>query len=132
MILIDTHVLVWIAEDARRLGRSARRAIEREMKRGSVCVSAVSFWEIGMLVEAGRLRLSRELSDVRASALRSGYLEIALDGEIAILAARLVGLHGDPADRMIVATALARRAKLMTADLTILSSRGCESIDATK
>jgi PIN domain nuclease of toxin-antitoxin system len=133
LILLDTHVFVWLAEDAPRLGPKARRNIAREMTRRRVHVSAMSFWEMGMLVEAKRLRLTRDLSDVRAAAQRHGPQEIAVDGEIAIVAARLAGLHGDPCDRLIVATALCRRATLLTADQRLLGMKGgLACIDASE
>jgi PIN domain nuclease of toxin-antitoxin system len=124
MIVLDTHTFVWLVEGSRKLGTKARRRVEREASRGQVHVSAFSFWELSMLVEAGRLRMSSDVADVRATALRSGATEIALDGEIGILAARLGGLHGDPADRIIVATALVRRAVLLTADDALLDMKG--------
>jgi PIN domain nuclease of toxin-antitoxin system len=132
MILLDTHVVVWLAEDSPRLGRAARRQVSRAMARGGVHVSAISYWELGMLVEARRLRLSRDLVEVRAAAARSGIIEIAVDGEIGIVGARLSGLHGDPADRLIVATALCRRTSLITADEKLLSMKGGVAVvDAT-
>jgi PIN domain nuclease of toxin-antitoxin system len=124
MILLDTHAFVWLVEGSRKLGTQARRRIEREASRGQVHVSAFSFWELSMLVEAGRLRMSSDVTEVRATALRSGAVEIAVDGEIGILAARLGGLHGDPADRVIVATALATGAVLLTADEALLGMKG--------
>jgi PIN domain nuclease of toxin-antitoxin system len=124
MILLDTHVFVWLAEDAPKLGPKARRRIEREMTRRRVHVSAMSYWELGMLVEAKRLRLTRDLADVRAAAQRHGPQEIPVDGEIGIVAARLAGLHGDPCDRIVVATALCKRATLLTADQRLLGIKG--------
>ena len=56
--------------------------------------------------------------------MRAGVIEIPVDGEIAILSTRLAGMHGDPADRLIVATALARGAVLVTADQKILAAKG--------
>jgi PIN domain nuclease of toxin-antitoxin system len=56
--------------------------------------------------------------------LAQGLREVAVDGDIALSAAELAGLHGDPADRMIVATAIANDAVLLTADDDILRWRG--------
>ena len=123
MILIDTHVFVWFVEGSDKLGRKARSRLERALARSEAHVSAISFWEIAMLAGAGRLHLSRDPGELRARALGGGLVEIPVDGEIGILAARL-GVHGDPADRVIIATALARRATLMTADHAILDATG--------
>ncbi len=132
MLLLDTHVVVWTLEGSKRLGRRTRRAIEREARRSGVLVSAISFWEITMLVQHGRLRLHTAFDDYREHALR-GMEEQPVDGAIAIHAGRLDALHGDPADRMIVATALQRRATLVTADEALLEIKhGPKLLDARR
>ncbi len=131
MIVLDTHVLIWVTEGSDRLGRRAKRRIERAFHDGQVAVSAFSFWEVATLMTAGRLRGARTAGEFRAAVVRAGVVEIAVDGEIAILSTRLAGLHGDPADRLIVATALARGAVLMTADAKLLAAKaGPERVDA--
>jgi PIN domain nuclease of toxin-antitoxin system len=133
MILLDTHVFVWLAEDSPKLGHKARQRIDRAMVRRQVHVSAISYWELGMLVAARRLRLARDLADVRAAAERGGPRELAVDGEISIVASRLSALNGDPADRIIVATALCVRATLLTADKRLLGMRGGPAcVDASR
>ena len=69
MILLDTHVFVWLAEDSAKLGPKARRRIAREGERRRLHVSAVTFWELEMLVQAKRLRLARDLGEVRCAVL---------------------------------------------------------------
>jgi PIN domain nuclease of toxin-antitoxin system len=131
VILLDTHVLVWVSEGSSRLGTRARRRIERAFHDGQAATSAFSFWEIATLTLAGRLRGSRTPDEFRAAVVRAGVIEIPVDGEIAILSTRLVGMHGDPADRLIVATALARGAVLVTADEKILAMKaGLRCLDA--
>lgn len=134
MILLDTHVLVWLGAGDAHLGKRASQSIARAALRESgVAVSAVSFWEAATLIERGRLRGLRDAAELRTKALGSGVVELALDGEIAILAARLRAFHGDPADRMIVATALHHGATLVTADATLLAlTRGPKLLDASK
>jgi PIN domain nuclease of toxin-antitoxin system len=83
-------------------------------------VSAVSFWEVAMLIAKGRLRSIKSALDLRDIVLNAGINEIPLTGNIAVLAGTLDGLHGDPADRFIVATAITFDATLMTADATLL------------
>lgn len=131
MILLDTHVLVWLDADSADLGRDAAASIDREFADGGVWVSAISFWEIGMLVGKGRLIIARPLATWREELLTAGLLEWPVDGSIALQAAELAQFHGDPADRLIVATARAMGAKLVTADRRILEWSGpLQTMDA--
>ncbi len=120
MILLDTHVLVWLDERGARLGKSALQLIDEEFGAGSLAVSAISFWEVSMLIQKGRLEMRLEMDVWRRELLENGLYEIPLDGAIAIRAGGLQGFHGDPADRLIVATALQTSSILMTANQKIL------------
>ena len=120
LILLDTHVLVWLDIGDRQLGRLARRTIDSALQKDDLAVSAISFWEVAMLEKKGRLRLRQEPESWRTDLLDRGLLEVQVDGEIGIRAARLADFHGDPADRIIVATALAGH-RLVTADQNILA-----------
>ena len=131
MILLDTHVLVWAAVDERKLGRKARSLIDRSWAAGKVAVSAIAFWESGVLQARGRLKLAVPVSDWRIEVLAAGAQELPLDGMVAVRALDLASLHEDPADRFIVATALLHGAALMTADERLLDWRhGLERHDA--
>lgn len=131
MIVLDTHVLLWYAVDDVRLGRAARKRIEKALKGSELTVSAISYWEIAMLAAAGRVRIEGPPDAFRIEALDRGISEIAVDGKIAILASRLVGMHADPADRIIIATALERGATLLTADAKLLELKnGPSRLDA--
>jgi len=120
MILLDTHTLVWLDEGSKRLGPEARTAIDTALIQGELCVAAISFWEVAMLVEKGRLTIGTEIDSWRQSLLNSGLQEIPLTGDIAISSAHLANFHGDPADRIIVATTLHALARIITADEKIL------------
>ncbi len=76
-----------------------------------------------MLIAKRRLRAVKSAGELRAKLLSAGIRELPLTGDIAILAGELDALHGDPADRMIVATAIAHDATLMTADENLLKRR---------
>lgn len=121
MILLDTHVLIWFSQNNPKLGKTTKdlilQALVSHPNRVAMC--AISFWEIEMLVQKSRIVLPVETQIYRQTILKHGVHEIALDGKIGILANRL-GLHGDPADRIIVATALNTQATLLTADEKIL------------
>lgn len=133
MIVLDTHVLVWFAEDHPQLGPRTVRLTDAALRRDEAMVSAISFWEIAMLVDKGRVRLDMSPAALRQSALGQGIREVPLDGAIGIGAAELRGFHGDPADRMIVATTLWLGGQLMTADRRILRwRRGLRALDARR
>jgi PIN domain nuclease of toxin-antitoxin system len=120
VILLDTHVLIWLDEANPRLGSKASKAIDDAFTAGTLMVSAISFWEVGTLVEKGRLRLEIELGAWRQDFFRQGLIELPVSGEIAIKAASLSSFHGDPADRLIAATALVNSLTLLTADERLL------------
>lgn len=124
MLLLDTHALVWLVMDSPRLGKVARRRVAR-----GAHVSAITFWELEMLAEAGRVRLGMSVSEARDVVLRTNISEVPIDGVIAMTAARL-GMHGDPGDRFIVATALTHGATLMTADAELRSIKSLRTLDA--
>lgn len=120
MILLDTHALLWSRLDDRRLGPEARATITRHWALGEAAVSSISFWEIGLRIRKGRLTIGADLDAWRRNLLASGLVELPVDGDIAIRAGLLRDLHGDPADRIIVATALDGH-RLVTADGAILA-----------
>lgn len=120
MIILDTHVLLWSTQEPKKLGANCRKFIEEHWKQQQVAVSVISFWECQMLQNKGRIQMSSSVSIWRNQLLDRGLIEIPLLGETSILSAHL-DLHGDPADRMIVATALKAQATLITADLKILA-----------
>lgn len=123
MILLDTHVLLWLRAGDSRLGSRAQDEIDRAWSAGELAVSAISFWEVAMLNAKGRIRLDEDVLTWRRRQLEQGMIEIAVDGETGIRAASLEKFHPDPADRIIVATALAGH-RLTTADSRILGWSG--------
>lgn len=123
MILLDTHVILWMRLGDARLGPQARREIDIAWQLDEVAVSAISFWEIAMLQHKGRIRVSQDVDVWRREQLGQGMAEVAVNGEIAVRAVGLAGFHADPADRLIVATALEGH-RLVTADERILGWAG--------
>ncbi len=124
MILLDTHALVWLDAGDKRLGKKAHRAVDRALADGELAVSAIGFWEVAMLIRRGRISLAIPVAAWRADLLRAGLVELPLTGEIGILAASLDDLPGDPADRMIAATASTHGGTLLTADRPLLEWKG--------
>ncbi len=120
MILLDTHVLIWLTEGSDRLGTKTLAQIDQALADKQLAVAAISFWEIAMLIEKGRLEFNLELGIWRQGLLQDGLQEIPMTGSIAIRAGQLPEFHGDPADRIIVSTAIEESTALVTADKKIL------------
>jgi PIN domain nuclease of toxin-antitoxin system len=122
VILLDTHAAIWLAID-QGLGKQSQRIADKALADDRLAISAISFWELAMLIAKRRLRAVKSANEQRMKLLAAGIRELPLTGEIAILAAELEDLHGDPADRIIAATAIAHDAMLMTANANLLRWR---------
>jgi PIN domain nuclease of toxin-antitoxin system len=120
VIVLDTATWIWRASDPKRLTRSARRAID-EAERS--LVSAISVWEVAMLVAKRRIQLDRPVEQWVDIALALPGIQLAaLEPAIAVRSTKLPGeFHPDPADRIIVATALENAAPIITSDERIRS-----------
>lgn len=119
MIVLDTHVLLWwAAGEHAQLSVPACRAIEAELDGGQIVVSAISAWELAMLVAKDRIALSVDVGAWLAVVSQIEAIRfVPVDNEIAVKSIELPGaFHKDPADRIIVATARKLAAPLVTAD----------------
>lgn len=126
MIALDTHALVWWVADPKRIPPKARRLIDGAIKASEpIAVSSISVWEIAMLVARGRLELTIDTETWIASVQALPFLTFfPVDNAIALRAVHLTAFpHRDPADRMIVATALGLNATLITADKRLRAYR---------
>lgn len=123
-VLLDTNALVWAFEGDKSLGSRAARSIDQAVMDGVAHVSAISFWELALKMRKGKFGLVQPIAEWRANVLRLGVREVAIDGMIGIAANELQNLHDDPADRLIVATALNLGASLATSDARLLSWKG--------
>src|SRR3990172_4513117 len=117
-LLLDTHVWLWLMSREGNMKPSGIRVVEEAVHFGLVRVSAISVWEVAMLEAKGRIRLSKDCLSWVNEALRApGLGLIPLTPEIAVDSSRLPGVfHGDPADRILVATARRQGAILLTRD----------------
>ena len=123
-LVLDTHAWVWWVSKPEKLSRKQREAIDRARKRGgdALFLSVISAWEVALLVQGGRLRVPVPLETWLEQAMSIPGLEIApLTVPIIGGAARLTALR-DPADMLIVATALQHGARLITNDRRIEDS----------
>jgi PIN domain nuclease of toxin-antitoxin system len=135
LILLDTHVLVWLIFGDTKLGRNAREAIGIALGDARGVVSAITPWEIGVLVSKKRIDLFQDVMGWMRSALTLPGVTLAqLEPEIAVASTRLpFEIHADPADRILVATARHLGATLVTADEALLglAEKGCfRALDA--
>jgi PIN domain nuclease of toxin-antitoxin system len=130
VIVLDTHALVWWASADPQLSLPARKAIEAQAQDGEILVSAISAWEVAMLVKAGRLALTMDAMvwlDTVAQVPAVRFVPV--DVRISVESVDLPGeFHKDPADRFIVATARHYSAPLVTADLKIRAYPHVKSI----
>ncbi|MED5413354.1 MAG: type II toxin-antitoxin system VapC family toxin [Candidatus Latescibacterota bacterium] len=121
--LLDTHIWIWWMIGADPLRSSpARERIARAIDEESARVSVISVWEVGMLEAHKRISLTVDVETWTRQALSSPGLSLApLTPDIALASSRLPGeIHGDPADRMLIATARSLGATLVTRDRRIL------------
>lgn len=122
-LLLDTHVWIWIMNGEERISQSFRTLVNQQREKESLYISAISIWELGMLVERKRIELEMDCLDwVEQSLEGTGIDLLPLSPRIAIQSTRLPGeIHGDPADRILIATAFEHNAVLVTHDQKILN-----------
>ena len=124
LVVLDTHVWIWLLEGHRRMRDSrALKIIEQAATSNGVLIPAISIWELAMLETKGRISLSMDLhSWVNQTLSVPGYTVAPLSSDISIGSCLLPGsFHGDSADRIVVATARCFHAILITADQKILN-----------
>jgi PIN domain nuclease of toxin-antitoxin system len=122
-VVLDTHALVWLLAGNRRLSPTAGEVIREATGTNQVFVSAITSWEIAMLVAGDRLTFACDVQTWLDDALSQPGISLApLLPAIAVDSTRLPGtLRGDLADRIIVATARHLHATLVTTDTKLLA-----------
>jgi PIN domain nuclease of toxin-antitoxin system len=124
LIVLDTHVLLWLDRHDPSLGRKAIAIATEGLAAVALAVSAITFWKIALLLRKRRLQLKLPVARWRRDFVNQGLVEIPVTGAIGIAAAGLQGFHPDPADRLIVATVQKLGGTLLTADERILGWPG--------
>ena len=121
-ILLDTNVLLRLTVDSAEISTTFKEEIESALEDGGVAVSTVTFVEATRLHHHGRVDLGGHPAVWRRERLRSGLREIPVDGDIAVESVLLMntGFHNDPADQLIVATAMLTGMHLATTDRRII------------
>lgn len=131
MIVLDTHALLWWVSNPERVPAKARRLLDKAVADNStVSVSAISTWEIAMLSLRARLELTMPVDAWIAHVEELPWLTfVSVDNRIALRSVHLEGFpHRDPADRIIVATALVLNATLVTADDRLRSWKSVRTV----
>ena len=119
MILLDTHVLLWLSGDPQKLSEKAAAAIRAGAREGGIGIAAISLWEIAWLATHGRLEITGT-PDVFVERITSRAAILPITTKIAVLANQLPASYShDPADRLIGATSLAEGIPLVTKDRNI-------------
>jgi PIN domain nuclease of toxin-antitoxin system len=110
VLLLDTAVLIWWDSNDPRLGGSARAAIQEA---DEVWVSAASAWEITIKTALGKIRSTRQPAKAVAD---GGFRELVVTFEHVEAVGRLPSHHGDPFDRLIIASATVEQCTIVTSD----------------
>src|SRR5580698_5717434 len=123
LLLLDTHCWIWAQLGLiQQLSRAALQSIQDAEREGNLRISVISIWELAMLEKRGRVALPMNVRTWVEQALSKPGIAVApLTPEIALESVRLPGeIHGDPADRMLVATARVLGARLVTKDAQLI------------
>lgn len=120
-LLLDTHTWIWLMEGGPELSTELVSRIDAAAESAGVYVSAISVWEVATLAAKGRLRFPVPVEQWVNTALNQpGIQLLPLHPAISLESARLAGFHGDPADRILVASARLEKLVLVTRDRRIL------------
>jgi PIN domain nuclease of toxin-antitoxin system len=122
MIVLDTHIWIWLVNNDKNLPESTRKIII-ENEQSGLGISIISCWEVAKLVEVGRLKINLPIKDWIEQALKyPGIRLIPLSLDIVIDSTQLPGnFHKDPADQMIVSTSRILQYPLLSMDSKILN-----------
>jgi PIN domain nuclease of toxin-antitoxin system len=129
VILVDTHVVAWMAFEPSRISKNARAAIDdARANGGGLAISGITLWELATLAGRGRIRLDVSLESFLAE-IEARFTVLPITGRACVRALSLPAAYPkDPADRIIAATALVEGLPLLTADREIRRSRALKTI----
>ncbi|HET6923041.1 MAG TPA: type II toxin-antitoxin system VapC family toxin [Anaeromyxobacteraceae bacterium] len=127
LIVLDTHALLWWALDPDKLSPGARRACERMEGEGGFA-SSISIWELGVKVQRGKLDLGIAVDELARRIEGTAVELLAVDTRTWLRSLALDWDHRDPADRVIVATALLRGLPVLTKDASLRAFAGVQCV----
>lgn len=129
MILLDTHAWLWWLSDPSQLSEAAADAIARAVRDEAVYISAISAWEVAMLVARGRLSLDRSATAFVTATEALPFVHfVDVDARLGVASVELDLVHADPADRLIAASARLIGAPLVTKDARLQEWGGVETV----
>jgi PIN domain nuclease of toxin-antitoxin system len=120
--LLDTHFIIWIPIDDRRMGREARSLLVDPAN--EFAFSVASFWEIAIKKSQKRLEFAVDPREIRRHMKANGYEELAVEGSHAVAVASLPPIHKDPFDRILIAQAMVEGITLLTDDAVVAQYPG--------
>lgn len=130
MIVLDTHVWVWFISNPELLSKVAKKAINVSMEQKAIFISSISAWEVALLAVKKRLKFTMDVTDWITKSERLPFFQfIPVDNSVAVKSVNLPQpLHKDPADRIIIATAITIAAPVVTKDEKLLDYPHVETI----
>lgn len=130
MIVLDTHAWIWFISNPDLLSKRAKKAVNAAVKDKGILISSISAWELALLVTKNRIKLTLDVTDWIAKSESLPFIQfVPLTNSIAVKSVNLpLPLHPDPADRIIIATALSAGAPLVTKDKKLLDDSSIKTI----
>ncbi|MBN1904010.1 MAG: type II toxin-antitoxin system VapC family toxin [Deltaproteobacteria bacterium] len=124
MIVADTHIIIWDALSPEKLSKKAKAAILEANGNDGIIFCDISLWEISMLMNRNRVKVDVSYKEFINLLFNSNnYILQGIDPDIADLSSKIFkNTENDPADKLIAATAVVKKARLVTADRTMRSS----------
>lgn len=129
MILLDTNALIWWSTAPEKLSKKARKSIEDTIKKDEVLISSISVWEVYLLMKKNRVGLSINTDSWLEKLESLAFVKfVPVDNKVASQSVKLDFTNSDPADRIIIATALINGATIVTSDKKILNYPHVQSV----